>query len=165
MTLRLNETLPYVQSTYPHPGRLEWIGIRPGKRQEMIEVETARLITDHGIEGDHYCTREIRSDRQVTLIQAEHLLIIATLCKQEKILPSLLRRNLVISGINIADLKHKHFRLGNTELAGTGFCYPCFRMEENLGRGGYNTVRGHDGITARVIHGGWISTGDLLAVI
>lgn len=165
MTLRPNETLQDIQSTYPHPGRLEWIGIRPGKRQEMIEVETARLITNQGIEGDHYCTREIKCERQVTLIQAEHLLTIAALCKVEKINPSQLRRNLVISGINIASLKDRHFRLGTTELAGTGYCQPCSRMKENLGQGGYNAVRGHGGITARVIQGGWISTGDALAVI
>jgi len=48
MTLRLNETLQDIQSTYSHPGRLEWIGVRPGKKQEMIEVETVLLITDQG---------------------------------------------------------------------------------------------------------------------
>jgi len=76
-----------------------------------------------------------------------------------------MRRNLVVSGINIASLKDKHFRLGSTELAGTGFCHPCSRMEENLGRGGYNAVRGHGGITAKVIQGGRVNKGDLLVTI
>lgn len=165
MALRHNETLADLQSTWPHPGRLEWIGVRPGKRQELFEVVTARLIANHGIEGDHYCTGEINRNRQVTLIQAEHLTAIAALCEQEKIFPAKLRRNLVVSGINIASLKDKHFRLGSTELAGTGFCHPCSRMEENLGRGGYNAVRGHGGITAKVIKGGVISCGDILTVI
>lgn len=165
MTLRLNETLQDIQSTYSHPGRLEWIGIRPGKRQEMIEVETVLLITDQGVEGDHYSPGGSIRDRQVTLIQAEHLATIAALCKQDKISPSQLRRNLVVSGINIASLKDKHFRLGTTELAGTGFCHPCSRMEENLGRGGYNAVRGHGGITAKVIQGGRVNKGDLLVTI
>ena len=162
MTLSHNETLPDLQATCPRPGRLEWIGLRPGKRQEMIEVDTARLVTNHGIDGDHYCTGSINRDRQVTLIQAEHLVTIAALGNLENISPLLLRRNLVISGINIASLKDKCFRLGSTELAGTGFCHPCSRMEENLGQGGYNAVRGHGGITAKVIKGGWISKGDLL---
>lgn len=165
MTLTPNITMRDIQSTWPHTGRLEWIGIRPGKRQEMIEVETVQLITNHGIEGDHYCRGQINRNRQVTLIQAEHLETIAALCRQDNILPSKLRRNLVISGINIASLKDKHFKLGTTELAGTGFCHPCSRMEENLGRGGYNAVRGHGGITALVIQGGWISKGDIVAAV
>ena len=160
-----NGTLEDLQATWPYPGRLEWIGVRPGKRQDVVEVETALLITGRGIEGDHYCGSGLNGKRQVTLIQAEHLATIAALCKQEQIHPEQLRRNLVISGINIASLKDKPFRLGDAELAGTGYCYPCSRMEENLGRGGYNAVRGHGGITAQVIHGGRISKGDLLVTV
>ena len=165
MALTHNETLGDLQSTWSCPGRLEWIGVRPAKRQDMTEVENALLITDHGIESDHYCSGEIDGKRQVTLIQAEHLAIIAALCKQPQVHPAQLRRNLVISGINLASLKDRPFRLGNAELAGTGYCYPCSRMEENLGEGGYNAVKGHGGITAQVIQGGWISKGDLLVAV
>lgn len=103
-----------------------------------------------------------RGKRQVTLIQAEHLPVIAALLGREAadVTPDLLRRNLLVSGISLQGLKDRRFKIGEVILEGTGDCHPCSRMEENFGPGGYTAVRGHGGITARVIQGGLIRVGD-----
>ena len=76
-----------------------------------------------------------------------------------------LRRNIVVSGINLLALHDHEISLGDgIVLKGTGYCVPCSRMEENLGPGGYNAMRGHGGITATVISGGKLAIGDPIAM-
>jgi len=66
----------------------------------------------------------------------------------------------VVSGLNLLALKGKQFRIGNVVLEYTGLCHPCSKMETALGPGGYNAMRGHGGITTRVVEAGDITVGD-----
>ena len=146
-------------NTLPQIGQLDWIGIRPAKKAILNEVTQISVSIENGLEGDHYTGKSRK--RQVTLIQAEHLAAVAAFLKTEMIHPQLIRRNLVVSGINLLALKNRQFQIGaEVILQMTGLCHPCSRMEENLGAGGYNAMRGHGGITAKVIRGGRIRLGD-----
>ncbi len=144
------------------PGVVRWIGLRPGRREPMLPVTAAVLDPTEGLIGDRYRSSTNRA-RQVTLIQAEHLAAIASHLGLDGIEPELLRRNVVVSGINLLALKDGRFRLGAAVLEATGECHPCSRMEELLGIGGYNAVRGHGGITARVVAAGEIRVGDAIS--
>jgi MOSC domain-containing protein YiiM len=141
------------------PGQVLWIGIRPERRQPLTSVTNADLDPATGLVGDHGQSR----NRQVTLVQAECLAAIAVYLDRTAIDPGLLRRNILVRGINLLALRDRRFRLGSALLQATGDCHPCSRMEENLGRGGYNAVRGHGGITARIIAAGQITIGDTIA--
>ncbi|MDT5143883.1 MAG: hypothetical protein QOI79_3246 [Mycobacterium sp.] len=141
------------------PGRLEWIGVRPGRKIAAEPLRSATLVAEHGIEGDRYETGR-NGPRQVALIASEDISAIAAFLGMPEIAPELLRRNLVTRGINLLALKDRQFRVGATLLEGSGECAPCSRMEETFGPGGYNAVRGHGGITARVIAWGVVHVGD-----
>ncbi|MGI4021667.1 MAG: MOSC domain-containing protein [Janthinobacterium lividum] len=149
--------------TLPQQGKVCWIGVRPGRKQPLIALETVEAIMQKGLSGDHYAGAP-GSKRQVTLIQQEHLDAIASIMKNDQLSPEMLRRNLVIKGINLLALKDKTFWVGEALLEYTGECHPCSRMEEILGSGGYNAVRGHGGITARILKCGEISLNDVLIV-
>jgi len=143
----------------PQTGRVSWIGIRPERRAVPQIVTAVAAITDCGLAGDHYQGKP-GSKRQVTLIQAEHLAAVASIMGLAALDPGLIRRNVVVAGINLLALKDRQFWVGEVLLEYTGLCHPCSRMEENLGAGGYNAMRGHGGITARVVQGGTIKLND-----
>ncbi|MBT8399531.1 MAG: MOSC domain-containing protein [Rhodothermia bacterium] len=141
------------------PGRVEWIGVRPARREEPTPVPTVQAVATKGLAGDHFAGKP-GSARQVTLIQHEHLVTVGSILGKEPVDPGLLRRNIAISGINLLTLRDRRFRIGAAVLEGSGPCHPCSRMEENLGEGGLNAMRGHGGITARIIESGEITLGD-----
>lgn len=141
-------------------GRLSWIGVRPERGAPMRVLTEATLLTDRGIQGDRVSARGPGGKRQVSLIQAEHLPVIASFVGRSEVDPALLRRNLVVQGINLIGLRASMFRIGEVLLRGNGTCEPCSKMERALGPGGYNALRGHGGVLALVLRGGTIRIGD-----
>jgi MOSC domain-containing protein YiiM len=159
MTLPPSDSpLGLLMARLPRPGRVEWIGVRPARNVEMIEVCEAIATAGRGLRGDRYASES--GKRGITLIQAEHLPAITALAGRATLSPVLLRRNIVVSGLPLVALKGRRFRLGELLLEGTDDCDPCSRMEDALGEGGYNAMRGHGGLCARILEGGRVRIGD-----
>jgi MOSC domain-containing protein YiiM len=139
---------------FSQAGSVAWIGIRSDRKIPLTETRSVMAIQDRGLAGDRY--QKKGGSRQVTLIQQENLDSIASFLGKDKIDPQQTRRNIVVRGINLLALKGKQFKIGEAILEYSGDCHPCSRMEENLGPGGYNAMRGFGGITAKVIKSGEI---------
>lgn len=145
-------------------GRIECIVVRGSPRAPARTIAATRALAGIGLADDRLGQRggAALSTRQVTLIQAEHLAVIARLARLDDVDPVALRRNLVVSGINLLALKNARLQVGGAVLEIVGPCQPCSRMEEALGPGGYAAMRGHGGMTARVLVGGAINVGDVV---
>ncbi|MBL8263756.1 MAG: MOSC domain-containing protein [Xanthomonadaceae bacterium] len=147
-----------LMTQFPRAGTVRWIGLRPARDVPMRVVEAAEAIAGKGLRGDRYASSS--GKRGVTLIQAEHLPVIAALAGLDAIEPATLRRNLVVSGLPVIALKGRRFRIGEVLFEGTEPGDPCSRMEAALGPGGYNAMRGHGGLCARILEGGTLRIGD-----
>jgi MOSC domain-containing protein YiiM len=147
-------------------GRVEAIIVRGTPRDRARAIEETTALAGIGLADDRLGQRgeaEL-STRQVTLIQQEHLPLIAAFARTGPIDPIGLRRNLVVSGMNLLSLKNAQLRVGKALIQIVGPCHPCSRMEETIGPGGYAAMRGHGGMTARILEGGAIRVGDSVAV-
>jgi len=156
--------LTKLMAQFPRAGKLEWIGVRPERRAPVVSVTQVEAIAGYGLAGDHFASTS-NGKRQVTLMQAEHLDVVAKILGKARVRADAVRRNLLVSGINLYALRDRKFRIGAVLLEGSGPCDPCSRMEEVLGAGGYNAMRGHGGITARILEGGVFRVGESLQPI
>ncbi|MEO0669188.1 MAG: MOSC domain-containing protein [Pseudomonadota bacterium] len=143
---------------WAQPGTVDWIGLRPARGAEIVAVPAVN-VTEAGLTGD----RARAGKRAVTLVQAEHLPAIASFLGRADIPPEMLRRNLLVRGLNLAGLKGRAVQVGDAVLRLTTICAPCSQMERAFGPGGYAAMRGHGGWCAEVITPGRIAVGDAVA--
>ena len=152
-------------------GQVEAIVLRPERQQPAHFVSEVHAEPGLGLIGDRRSQimrvgLEVRK-RELTMFQAEHLPVVARWCGLESLEATRLRRNIVVSGTNLLAMRSPfpglrlEWQIGDRVcLEVTGSCDPCSRMESELGLGGYNALRGHGGITARLLVGGTIHVGD-----
>lgn len=160
-------------------GELLWIGLRPARKQAMTTVDQCMAVAGMGLEGDRRMAGRSGSARQVTLISREFIHCIEqhmAAGRQQTTLalaapgpghdvaatidPAVLRRNLVVAGINLNALRYRKFRIGDAVFEATAYCHPCSRMESALGEGGFAAMMGFGGLCATVLVSGAIAVGD-----
>ena len=164
-------TLRDLTQRFANAGRVESILLRPARLAPMVASTEVLVEPGRGLIGDRRSATlrngDLAQKREVTLFQAEHLPVVAALLGLPLLDPARLRRNLVVSGINLLSMRslfpdvRLQWQFGDDVILEiTGTCEPCSLMEAELGEGGYNAMRGHGGVTARVLAGGTLRVGD-----
>jgi len=74
------------------------------------------------------------------------------------------RRQVVVRGMSLNPTVGKTLRLGHVLVWVTDLCDPCENMERTIGPGARLAMATHGGICARVVAGGILRVGDLVAI-
>ncbi|MFT4784768.1 MAG: MOSC domain-containing protein YiiM [Paracoccaceae bacterium] len=141
-------------------GRVDSLWIRPARLLPPLRVDHV-VLGFAGLQGDH----ARHGKRAVTLIQFEHLPVIAALAGRDAVTPEMLRRNIVVAGLNLSAWRGKTLQVGGAQIVITGPCAPCSRMEHALGHGAYNAMRGHGGWCAEVLLEGTVGRSDVVTPV
>ena len=140
-------------------GTVQWIGVRPRRREPLQWLTRVQAVADLGLEGDRHMSKTPGSGRQVTLISREFMTQIAAHRGEGDLDPARLFRNIVVSGLNLNALRRQRFWVGEALLEATQLCQPCLRTELELGPSGFIAMFGYGGLCAKVVQSGAIECG------
>ena len=138
-------------------GKIISLQLCPGHRKPMKPVEEAEAIRNLGLKDDRHALPD--SSRQVLLIEKETL-------DHFGLAPGQVKENITTTNISVMALGTKQrIRLGkDVILEVTKSCSPCSRMDE-IRQGLQRDLAGKRGMLARVVAGGIIRNGDVIAVL
>jgi MOSC domain-containing protein YiiM len=151
-------------------GMLRGIWVSATARTPLVSVEAVRAIPGRGLEGDRYSlgqgsfSRWPGTGRAVSLIAEETLQSIHAEHGID-LSEGRSRRNLVTSGIDLADLQDRLFRIGTAVFRGVRPCSPCQYLERITQAGVFDALKNRGGFRADVIEEGVLRVGDSIELI
>jgi len=150
-----------IRHIFISPGH-DFVG-RYGKGRETHGIESRESVTctaGKGIEGDRYYDFKEDYKGQITFFSED----VATGLQKHLSLPELdrsaMRRNVLIAGVDLNTLIGKRFQLGELVLTGSQECAPCAWMDEAVGPGAHEWLKGNGGLRCRIEQSGILRTGE-----
>jgi MOSC domain-containing protein YiiM len=131
----------------------------------LLEVSEVECVAGRGLRGDRYFDHQEDYKGQVTFLSAE---VFEKLCATFKIQDKsagVLRRNIIVSGVDLLSLIGHRFEVQGVKLFGTQHCAPCQWMNVAFAPGAQDFLKENAGLRARIISDGIIRVGDAQLVI
>lgn len=126
--------------------------------EERREIE---CVAGQGIRGDRFFDFKDDYQGQVTFFSHE---VFAELAREFGLTtksPGVLRRNVIVSGVDLNGLIGAEFELQGVQFRGTQHCKPCDWMNLGFAPGTEPFLRhGKGGLRARIVTDGRLSVGD-----
>jgi MOSC domain-containing protein YiiM len=127
---------------------------QPPGTEAMIEVPELRCLAGRGIEGDRFLDFKPDYKGQITFFADE---IYQDLCSRLDVWdkpPSVFRRNVITSGVDLNTLVAQEFEMQGVRFLGTAECSPCHWQDGAFAPGTEEALQNHGGLRAKILTDG-----------
>jgi MOSC domain-containing protein YiiM len=126
----------------------------------LVEVREIECVPGRGIRGDRYFDFRENYKGQITFFSHEVFELMANQFSLRNKSPGALRRNLIVSGVDLRSLIGADFDLQGVQFRGTAHCAPCYWMNSAVAPGAEQFLAGRGGLRARILTDGWLRIGE-----
>jgi MOSC domain-containing protein YiiM len=131
----------------------------------LLEVQKIECVAGHGIRGDRFYDYRDNYKGQITFFSVEVFEKLAARFGLANKSAGDLRRNVIVSDINLNDLIGEEFWIQGLRLRGTAHCRPCYWMNHALAPGAEEFLHGNGGLRAQILSDGVMAVGDAQLVL
>jgi MOSC domain-containing protein YiiM len=126
----------------------------------LVDVPNVECVAGRGLRGDRYFDHRENYKGQATFFSAE---VFEKLCTHFGIKDKpagVLRRNVIVSGIDLLSLIGREFEIQGIRFRGTEHCAPCEWMETAFAPGAKEFLRENAGLRAKILTDGTVAVGE-----
>lgn len=131
----------------------------------LIEVPQIECIAGRGIRGDRFYDYRDDYKGQITFFAHEVFEKLAAHFGLGNKSAGDLRRNVIVSGVNLNELIGREFSIQGVRLRGAAHCKPCYWMNQAVAPGAEEFLEGNGGLRAQLLTDGIIAVGDAQLVL
>ncbi|PZR71791.1 MAG: molybdenum cofactor biosysynthesis protein [Chthoniobacterales bacterium] len=126
----------------------------------LIEVPRIECVAGRGIQGDRFFDYRDNYKGQITFFSLEVFEKLAGNFGLTNKSQGVLRRNVIVSGIDLNELIGEEFAIQGVRLRGTGECKPCYWMDQAFAPGAEDFLKGNGGLRAEILTDGALAVGE-----
>jgi MOSC domain-containing protein YiiM len=126
----------------------------------LVEVPQIECVAGRGIRGDRFYDYRDNYKGEITFFSFEVFERLAQHFGLTEKSPGAVRRNVVVSGVELNDLIGEEFSIQGVRLRGTAHCKPCYWLDQAIAPGAEKFLEGNGGLRAQILSDGVIAIGD-----
>ena len=132
---------------------------RPPDDYPLVEVREIECVAGHGIRGDRFYDYKDNYKGQITFFSQEVFDGLSAAFPHVEKPASVLRRNVIVSGVNLNSLIGEEFQLQGLRFLGTAHCRPCYWLDQAFAPGAEAWLKGNGGLRAQILTSGTLRVG------
>ena len=132
---------------------------RPPDDYPLVEVQEIECVAGHGIRGDRFYNYKANYKGQITFFSQEIFDGLSAAFPHVRKSPGMLRRNVIVSGVDLNSLIGEEFQVQGLRFLGTAHCRPCYWLDQAFAPGAEAWLKGNGGLRAQILTSGSLTSG------